>query len=656
MTIRKVDSLSESEIRRELRLASERLASNPLDMDARLTRARILHATGRLDRALQDIKHAVAQPGESRHEGYVLAVRWLYQGGRKRSAEKTCARALLEFPNSLPLLRLRATFYGGTNRPGSHILKADSPKDTPPHQCINNAYELAKLGFVDSAQTYLEKAAWALRETGETLENSGEGDQTVASVELEIALQRGDTKTAREILTHQTDSLTLSPCGVTLAWLRAGELDAALQSARDHDTHERGAVCALLPYWLDAASEAHSASNQSDEVQHVLWANAGDWKSLSNVALETASANSTLLVIEAHLRQGVGAEIVGPLASFPFPADSPRGMAQQAKREEILELLSPFAFNEVYRPSVDLLRLMIDPAPEVIANVLRTFAPMIAWPEEVALSPRLHLDQLRSHAFSILDRLRGNRSFCITWLDENGDAHVGWPSPSPRKALADIRRALDTIPIDKVIEGYQRLFERYPSEPLCWTYRGEVYLWAGEYQKGIEDLEHALSMSKFTRWAWIGLAGGYVFRGSPERALEVLTEAELWVESLENGLVYRGEAHLLLNQPEQALPILLEAVEHRPTRLSAWLLLAKTRIQLGESAAPILEAVAATYPEMWQDFTLDNSEPERVVDAILEGMRGNRSSHMLTYFSPDGGFCKENTRRLRFSEKTEHSR
>ena len=110
----------------------------------------------------------------------------------------------------------------------------------------------------------------------------------------------------------------------------------------------------------------------------------------------------------------------------------------------------------------------------------------------------------------------------------------------------------------------------------------------------------------------------------------------------ENALGYRGEAHLLLNQPERARDVLLDAVEHRPTRLSAWLLLAKAKILLGEPSSSILDAVASAYPELWQDFTLDESDPLAIIDGILEGMRGNRSSGLITYYSPDGSFCSEN--------------
>jgi tetratricopeptide (TPR) repeat protein len=250
---------------------------------------------------------------------------------------------------------------------------------------------------------------------------------------------------------------------------------------------------------------------------------------------------------------------------------------------------------------------------------------------------------------SVLARLAGNRSGRATWLGEReSDPRPLRGRSGPRFAS---RAALDLLrvhPAEEVLRRLDEVASRYPESSLPVCHRGEANLRLGNVDEAERDLEHALSINPYTRWAYIGLGGVEILRGRYERALEIL---ELGAERMRGvgpaAYVYRGEALRRLGRLEASIADLEMACELNPRRLGAWINLALAAGAAGRGAqadavasrlvrqAPGLlsDAAHALGVLDWDSPTLDPEVRDRVLESALRLMRGNRSSSCHTYIA-----------------------
>ncbi len=127
-----------------------------------------------------------------------------------------------------------------------------------------------------------------------------------------------------------------------------------------------------------------------------------------------------------------------------------------------------------------------------------------------------------------------------------------------------------------------------------------------------------------------------------------MASAEYWYEPIPGATthVYLGEAHRRRGALAAAEEHLRIAVGAKPGRAGAWINLALVHLAQGrrEEADAIFERLERTWPRLLWDARRAMGEsptwpvprvPE-VLEQVLSMMRGNRSSHTITYFDDEG--------------------
>jgi tetratricopeptide (TPR) repeat protein len=251
-----------------------------------------------------------------------------------------------------------------------------------------------------------------------------------------------------------------------------------------------------------------------------------------------------------------------------------------------------------------------------------------------------------------LERMRGNRTTTATFVDDAGNLRRVRARGGVRFASRHALQLIRVLPPEQVLDALDAVVARHPSASLPICHRGELHLWLGDLARAQADLEAALSLDPFTRWAYIGLTGIDLMRDDPEAALRTCAHGVRMMNDTEGPavFVYRGEAYRRLGRFAEARADLEQAVAITPTRIGAWVDLALLYAQTDdrtafesawahlERAAPGLlgDAGREIGVTPWMRDGATTSQQQRVLEHALAMMRGNRSTSCATYFTAEG--------------------
>lgn len=295
-----------------------------------------------------------------------------------------------------------------------------------------------------------------------------------------------------------------------------------------------------------------------------------------------------------------------------------------------------------------------------------------AFPKEHETSPELlHLLDLLgepaepwrsdpvSASLEVLGRFGGNRGEWLTELAPGrgvlGISRVHLPRAdsvlSSRTAAADLLRSIGALGVEEVERRFDALAEEYPLSPHPLAYRGELDLWLGQYEQAVARFDAALSRAP-ARWGYVGRAAAEILLGRWAQADATLSRCAEVFTPVRGATthVYVGEMWRKRGEHARAIVELNEAVSAKPGRVGARMNLALSHRALGheDEARAIFASLAKEVPRLLWDAYRALGEaprwplpPERLEEIFLSAltlMRGNRSSHTLTYFDGEGVF------------------
>jgi tetratricopeptide (TPR) repeat protein len=267
-----------------------------------------------------------------------------------------------------------------------------------------------------------------------------------------------------------------------------------------------------------------------------------------------------------------------------------------------------------------------------------------------------HADPTRA-ALAVLDSFGGHRGESLTRRVAGApglgiaplrlpreDAHL-----SSRDAAADALRALGELPLAALERRFGHLAAAYPDSPHPLCFRGELDLWLGEPHRAITRFDAALARAP-ARWAYVGRAAAEILLGEWAAADATLTACDAQFAPIPGATthVYVGEMWRRRGEHARAIHELRIAVAAKPGRIAAWMNLALSLTASGEreEARRIFIDVAERAPRLLWDASRALGQPagwpppgaqmEALFEAALTMMRGNRSSHTLTYFDAEG--------------------
>ena len=252
-----------------------------------------------------------------------------------------------------------------------------------------------------------------------------------------------------------------------------------------------------------------------------------------------------------------------------------------------------------------------------------------------------------------LGALHGNRSTTPTYL-LNGELQRVRVRTAPRHGSRQVLETIRLLPPERVLADLDAVVARFGHSSLCPCHRGELHLWLGDTDAARTDLQLALTMLPTTRWAWIGLGGCDLLDQQPEQALAVLADGVRVLGNTDGPavFVYRGEALLRLGRCDEAIRDLTEALDKRPTRLAARLLLTLALHGRGDIQAMrghfedlrrrapglLSESGRVAHVVVWDEpgWLPNDAAIAQVCESALTLLRGNRSSTCTTWLTPEG--------------------
>jgi len=267
-----------------------------------------------------------------------------------------------------------------------------------------------------------------------------------------------------------------------------------------------------------------------------------------------------------------------------------------------------------------------------------------------------HADPTRA-ALTVLENFGGNRGESLTRRVTGApglgiaplrlpreDAHL-----SSRDAAADTLRAIGELPLAALERRFDDLAAAYPDSPHPLCFQGELDLWLGETTRAITRFEAALARAP-ARWAYVGRAAAEILRGDWAAADATLAACDAQFAPIPGATthVYVGEMWRRRGEHARAIHELRVAVAAKPGRIAAWMNLALSLAANGEhaEAQQIFADVAERAPRLLWDAARALGQPagwppthtrrEALFETALVMMRGNRSSHTVTYFDPEG--------------------
>ena len=256
---------------------------------------------------------------------------------------------------------------------------------------------------------------------------------------------------------------------------------------------------------------------------------------------------------------------------------------------------------------------------------------------------RVHIKTFFKVCRTIQHKLEGNYSNTPSWMDD-GVLRLLPRMGLQRHGLRFSQQRVRVQSADELWEAFETLMVRYPNDPEVYTYSGEVLLWVGRYEEAERLFRHALKGDFVTIWTWIGLGAAMGYQGRLKEALQVFKDG-VRKSSFEGPtvFVYRGEFLRRLGLLEEAKGDLLQAVQDKPQRLSAWINCVLVDFESGNSlpAELLCQSIQKHCTSLWWDACAQTqSDPlclENLganLEAMLTMMLGNRSSTIFTYQPP----------------------
>ncbi len=209
-------------------------------------------------------------------------------------------------------------------------------------------------------------------------------------------------------------------------------------------------------------------------------------------------------------------------------------------------------------------------------------------------------------------------------------------------------KMLRTHPFEDVAAQFDTLLATYPESPHPWCYRGELWLWKGDYDRAMADFDEGLRNIP-VRWGFVGKAAIHILRGEAEAAEAQIQICAEKFDAIPGATthVYVGELRRRQQRFAESEYELMEGLRAKPKRHAARMNLALTLAALGrrdEAQAAwngLWEAIPGILWEAGQiegvplDERTSLGAMEVIAERALKMMRGNRSSHLITYFVDD---------------------
>lgn len=262
------------------------------------------------------------------------------------------------------------------------------------------------------------------------------------------------------------------------------------------------------------------------------------------------------------------------------------------------------------------------------------------------------LDEVRT----VLASFHGNRREVLTQTPDAAPGHardltlVRVPADNmllvSRNAAANHLRTIRFRTPESLHEGFAAIVEQYPESPHPWCYWGELRLWLGEIDEA--DACFRQPQARAARWAYVGRAAVHVHRHEFEAALAEFERLSRAYDPVPGATkhVYAGELYRIRGEFELALTELDVGLDAKPSRVGAHINKALCLLALGRSdeAATIGDELRESYPRLFWDvarslglsWPCPQAELATVLEQALRLMRGNRSSHTVTYFDSAG--------------------
>jgi tetratricopeptide (TPR) repeat protein len=258
------------------------------------------------------------------------------------------------------------------------------------------------------------------------------------------------------------------------------------------------------------------------------------------------------------------------------------------------------------------------------ATAMRTIAglrhPWAVYP--LGLRPEDSVGALEA----LLERIAGNHTPHLTTIEDGRLVSHRLP-PDPGQVGVMVQRVLWTRGPDAVRALYRDLAPCLDDHPHLRIFQGEFELWMGAYAEAEGIFRQTLEREPNTKWAWIGLGAALMFQGNWDEAQRTWEKGESLTGPGPTLHVYRGECFRRQAERAHALRDLEEAVRQKAHRLSARINLALLQGDR-EGLQRAEHDCAAVAPLLMEELT---GTAEDKLEKVLEAMRGNRSSSMVSY-------------------------
>ncbi|MEM7155548.1 MAG: tetratricopeptide repeat protein [Myxococcota bacterium] len=273
-------------------------------------------------------------------------------------------------------------------------------------------------------------------------------------------------------------------------------------------------------------------------------------------------------------------------------------------------------------------------------------------------------EQTRARILEHLASLRGSRGEVLVQVDPSSTGPTGVRMFGMKKVetrlqsrteAAEAVKSIMHVPVEQVLATFAELEQRYPESPHPFFYRGEIHLWMGDYDDALRDFETGLQRDA-ARWGYVGPAAVHILRGNYDAVPELIAECNRRFPPVPSAStsIYLGEMHRRRGELDVAAKQLTESLRVKPGRISAWINLALVHEQAGhaDEAAEVFARIQRWAPRLLWDSrrAVEASGGARcswpptaadmpvLLEQSLTMMRGNRSSHCVTYFDHDGKF------------------
>ncbi|MCA9662448.1 MAG: hypothetical protein KC486_29180, partial [Myxococcales bacterium] len=487
--------------------------------------------------------------------------------------------------------------------------------------CVDAAYERLEAGLRhvaphERAHHYVPLARLA----------AAKGDDAQAARLLMAALQaRADD--ARLMTRITGELLRLGDFGRTAALLRA-------RAEREPPDPAVLEDLAALESWCGRLDEARAWATRALELEP-----------------DRVGPRRVLAICDAL--SGAPARALEALLAIDAPGDAETKtwiaelLAEQGERARAMDYLG-LAAAQSRSVAHALIQLLVDRAlvhPE-----------RVGYAESLGLRAPTSTDDLLDQVRGRLRTLHGNRTTTLTRM----------PSPAPggpelltlvragaqdvrkvsRNAAAELLKAVRHRAPDDLHRAFAALTERFPASPHPWCYWGELHLWLGELVAAEACFRRPVARD--ARWAYVGRAAIHLLRGEFAEAHAEFDAVSREYRPLPGATthVYAGELYRRQGELTRAVAELDVAVEAKPGRVGARINRVLCNAALGQIDAAEREArdLQERYPWIFLSAarTIDAPGPtpiERLValmEAALRSMRGNRSSHTITFFDARG--------------------